>query len=905
MTTWTQVHQTTGVGPTSAVAAGATLQDGWIDASGNQWIVASDGYFQNSVAPSPTNPWQNAVLKRPTAEALQDAQIQARVKYTPGTTADVYLMLRITGNAGAFSGYIAAFNTNQVKAYKMTGGTPSAVSMTGTGSFTPVLNTLYDMQFNIVTSGASTILTFNIYDIGTQALLYSSTGTDSTVALQGVSGVQAICTQNLSSSALDTAQIITTYTSGVASTATALTMTGPTSGVAGTASTIFTVTPNAATAASTIVTPSDGGAGGTFSPTSLTFALGATVGQTFTYTAASAGAKTISITNNQSLTNPANITFTASASSAATTYTLSGPTGGTQGVASTNFTVTASGTIASAVVVTPSDGGAGGTFSPTTVTLAVGSATSATFTYTPASAGAKTISTTNNSTLTNPSSLTYTAAALATTYTFTGPSTASVGSASSNFTVTATGILSSGVVVTPSDGGAGGTFTPTTVTMIAGTNSAATFTYTPGSAGTDTISVTNGGSLTNPSSISVTATASTLITIAVTSPAFRFSPGNWKGDTGRGGSVYRQSWNNGAYFEFTWNASSSPTATILLPTNASNGNYISYYLNGVLTDNVAAKTGNISLTGIIPSASNTLRVMMRSSTQSGRWNNGTSAFQVQGMQLDSGSSAGTAVTYNKWIRWVGDSITEGVKANASADDNLSDYSYLVSQTLQTLGYDYGITACASNGWLQPGDTSGDIPAWYNVTSGGYQAASSRWNLIDQGVSILDSNNHISAYGGVGQEPAIVFMNLMTNESLHSLSPVYAQAAVSGWLVAERAAAPNAHIFMQIPFGLYNTTLYPVAYINALKAGIAAYQAAYPADTKVTVIDFGPATSVLMSTYISGVQGFLNTDSIHPTVNGHAYIAPMVLNGILTGLAADNATAPVLLTQPIVRWRFGL
>ena len=62
------------------------------------------------------------------------------------------------------------------------------------------------------------------------------------------------------------------------------------------------------------------------------------------------------------------------------------------------------------------------------------------------------------------------------------------------------------VTVTPSDGGGGGTFTPTTVGLTTAAPSA-TFTYTAGSAGVKTIGVTNDGGLTNPGSLSYTASA--------------------------------------------------------------------------------------------------------------------------------------------------------------------------------------------------------------------------------------------------------------------------------------------------------------------------------------------------------------------------------------------------------------
>jgi len=189
--------------------------------------------------------------------------------------------------------------------------------------------------------------------------------------------------------------------------ATGITMTGPTTGTVGSASTNFSVgvTPVGSTITGTVVvTPSDASGGGTFTPTSLSLTTGSPSG-TFTYNAASAGAKTISETNNGSLTNASNITYTASVV-AATVIAVSGPASGLISVASANFTASANGTITGTVVITPSDSGGGGTFSPTTVSISSGTPT-ATFTYTPASIGAKAITFTNNGSLTNQSTLTY------------------------------------------------------------------------------------------------------------------------------------------------------------------------------------------------------------------------------------------------------------------------------------------------------------------------------------------------------------------------------------------------------------------------------------------------------------------------------------------------------------------
>lgn len=101
----------------------------------------------------------------------------------------------------------------------------------------------------------------------------------------------------------------------VSAPATGITTTGPSSGTTGVASTNFSVgvTPVGGTITGTVVvTPSDAANGGTFTPTTVSLTTGSPTA-TFTYTPASVGAKTISNTNNGSLTNPSNITYTSNA----------------------------------------------------------------------------------------------------------------------------------------------------------------------------------------------------------------------------------------------------------------------------------------------------------------------------------------------------------------------------------------------------------------------------------------------------------------------------------------------------------------------------------------------------------------------------------------------------------------
>jgi hypothetical protein len=251
---------------------------------------------------------------------------------------------------------------------------------------------------------------------------------------------------------------------------------GPSSGNNGAASTNFTLTPNAST--TDTVTPSDGGAGGTFTPSSFTFSSG--TAQTFTYTPDVSGAISLTFTSaNGGAFAGAPLSYTSFA------YTLTGPPSGTGLGASSNFTITPVEAITD--TVTPSDGGAGGTFTPSSLSWTA-SATAKTCTYTPPRDGAFTL--TFTSTAGGPiagSPHSYTAIV---TYTLSGPID---GFAQQAVTFTITPAEATTDTITLSDGGAGGTFTPTSLSW---TNSSTpkTFTYASPSAGTFSLTATSGAS---------------------------------------------------------------------------------------------------------------------------------------------------------------------------------------------------------------------------------------------------------------------------------------------------------------------------------------------------------------------------------------------------------------------------
>lgn len=147
------------------------------------------------------------------------------------------------------------------------------------------------------------------------------------------------------------------------------------------------------------------GASGVTVNSSTGILVAATLGTAGSYTITLQRTDGSTVPSAQTVTKTVGLTI--SASGAATTVTMSGPSSGTVSLPSTDFTVGANGTITGTIIVTPSDGGSGGTFTPTTVSISSGTPTG-TFTYTPASTGVKTISVTNNGGLTNPSNISYT-----------------------------------------------------------------------------------------------------------------------------------------------------------------------------------------------------------------------------------------------------------------------------------------------------------------------------------------------------------------------------------------------------------------------------------------------------------------------------------------------------------------
>ncbi len=370
------------------------------------------------------------------------------------------------------------------------------------------------------------------------------------------------------------------------------------------------------------------------------------------------------------------------------------------------------------------------------------------------------------------------------------------------------------------------------------------------------------------------------ITLPVTSPAVRFSPGNWSLSPG---TVTRTTWNNGAWCEWRWTTpSDQPTAAVQM-TNGTPGSAVSYFIDGALVDNVpVSAAGTIPITGITGRGAHTLRLYTRNSQQTGRWE-GANAFTVAGLVVDDGATPLPAGPSRPCVLIIGDSITEGIQAGNGGDSSLADYSFLLGQGLRGSGYATGVSACGYSGWIRHGDAGGDVPGYYAVTGGVYSEKDSRWDKIDAHTSLLDGRGHLSAYGGTGQEPAAILINYIVNETLTGADPHDIQASITGCLAALRKAAPDAWVIVLAPPGLYDTRVYGRGpdYIATLKAGAAAYRKAHPTDARTVLLDLGPDVSHALASPLYG-------GGIHPNAAGHAYLAPLALGAMLKYLPISFA-----------------
>ena len=251
---------------------------------------------------------------------------------TPTTAGSI--TLTPTNNQSLTNPANLSYTANAVVPGAPTIGTATAGNAQATISFTaPASN------------GGSTITS---YTVTSNSGSHTGTGSASPITVTGLTNGTAYTFTVTAHNSVGTgsASSASNSVTPTVSTATTYTFTGPSSGNAGSASSNFIVTPNAAYTGTITLTPSGAGSTG-LSATTLTFSNSSTA-QTFTITPTVSGSITLTPTNNGSLTNPANLSYTANAVS-------TGGGGGGGGSAPTYYilTITKQGTGQGTATSTP------------------------------------------------------------------------------------------------------------------------------------------------------------------------------------------------------------------------------------------------------------------------------------------------------------------------------------------------------------------------------------------------------------------------------------------------------------------------------------------------------------------------------------------------------------------------
>lgn len=634
-------------------------------------------------------------------------------------------------------------------------------------------------------------------------------------------------------------------------------LSGPSRAPTGSASTFVLTLGSAALTSAVTFTPSDAGAGGVFSPTTISIAVGATTGS-FSYTPAAAGAVSLSTTNSGGVINPPALSLTtyaplslsgvaATAGSASVTIAATAAMTGGDGIASgyeyrLYRATAATGLPPTSTTATPlfawtgpsvGDHSAGWTPSFTDTSGATGA------TYYYAIEGADQ---SGDAAYFATSSVVYPqGATTSTTYSLSGPSALTVGH-SSTYTLTPNGSTgpSADVVVTPS-WQLSGVFSPLTVTLPAGSTAAHTFAFTPSVAGSGALGVTNNGGLLDPAALTVTAAApSTEAIITPDNAAITYSPYNWQV-----GSQVATSVNPGAYLNFCFTGTNLQIACDVTQ------NLAPFPQIWVTIDGQAPQlfTAAATITPIIPAATaswpvHTVEIQFKSATcTQSRWSPQNTSLKITSFTLALGATVSSMTAYTKNVLIYGDSISEGYLSISavgnSTDASVSDSSLAWAYRQRAaLGANIGVVAFTGSGLTVTGN--GNVPP-----------LTTTWNMLWGG----QLRNFSPA-------PDLIVLNEGTNDGAKKATAAAVQAAMTTVLQNLVATCPATRIVVLQPYqgrATYMTADELATVTTGLQAAVAAVNNAN--------ITFAPTTGWFTASMPSA-------DGTHPLgISTAASIAP--------------------------------
>ncbi len=261
--------------PSGPVAAGA-VGNGWADPTSSWSVNASNVLLSGS----------GYLFRSAAVESQVDGRAQIRFTVSsPAYSMRPELFFRQTGSLTSPSGIYVEYNPGgAIDLYESTAGSFGAHQGAGPPAMAAGLD--YDVQMDCVQTDSThttiTVTTFSVPSSGAALCsgtqLYTTSFTVTNAALQNVSGQIGLHGSGTGVAFKQFASF-----TDVGTPATALTWSPGSATVHPSAATSFTVAANGTLSASATVALSDGGAGGTFSPTSLSFSS-TTTSATVSYT---------------------------------------------------------------------------------------------------------------------------------------------------------------------------------------------------------------------------------------------------------------------------------------------------------------------------------------------------------------------------------------------------------------------------------------------------------------------------------------------------------------------------------------------------------------------------------------------------------------------------------------------
>jgi len=340
--------------------------------------------------------------------------------------------------------------------------------------------------------------------------------------------------------------------------------------------------------------------------------------------------------------------------------------------------------------------------------------------------------------------------------------------------------------------------------------------------------------------LSFSAFASTL-DVPLNDPNLYLSQLNWFVDPE---GAYAQTNNPGAYIKVGFTGTSLDL--VLNQTNTPNITYAT--LAWSVDDDPFVYTtlptaqDVVSVASGLASGNHSLVVYLFNSLQSvDRWVIPLNVFRICGLQIDDGAQTLPPVLRPKRLAVYWDSIGEGVNTLGNNGGDLeNNASPFDSQNAVAVALNAELSLIAFGGQGYSVAGGGNVPGIFDPVPDRPQA----WNMQDS----------VHPRDWAESDVDYIFCGHGTNDYFHKLPGHITFLAVLGWLTVQRAATPNAVIFVTIPYGGFLR--------ESITAGYGTYQERTP-DKLTYLIDLGAEAEIGLNACGQATKEAI--DCVHPLV----------------------------------------